>query len=130
MFTKKIRRGGPTRLIIGGFLALGGGTTLLLRGSSLAINYLLLGGTLTKCLLGGISTLLTVLILRGSSLLLGSGLGRGTVGVELELAANLGPGVGGGTRVAHSGEGSQLLVVNLEYLNVLSYMPSALCNTS
>jgi hypothetical protein len=103
-----------TRLIVRGFLALGDRTTLLLGGSILAVDRLFLSSTLARGFLRRVGTLLAVLLLRSASLLLGSGLGRGTVGAHLKLAADLSPGIRGRARVAHAGEGSQLLVVDLK----------------
>ena len=93
------------------------GSSLLLRGR-LAVDVLLLGDTLARGLLRGrVGTLFAVLLLGGSSLLARSLLGscwngaveRGCHQLELDL----GPGVAGGARVAHTGVGGELLVVDL-----------------
>lgn len=98
-------------------LAAGSSGLLLRRG--LVVDVLLLGGALARSLLRGrgVDTLLTLLLLGGSSLLarslLGSGWNRaiGRGGHELEL--DLGPGVASGTRIAHTGIGGEPLVVDL-----------------
>ena len=86
-------RSGLTGLFLRHLLALGGRTTFLFGGSILAVDRFLFSGTFARGLLGRVGALIAILVLRGGSLLLGSGLGLGTVGAQLKLAADLGPGI-------------------------------------
>jgi hypothetical protein len=97
-----------------------GGPTLLLGARIRAIDIFLLGGALTRRLLGSLS----LFAFLGSSLLTRSRLlGRrggsraiGVGGGHNELGLDLGPRVAGRARIRHARKARELLVVDLRYV--------------
>ena len=105
------------RLLLG--LGLGGAATLLGRPLAvLAILDILLGTLARRCrLLGsGIAALAAVDLLLAATALLGSRRRSATVRWSHELLLEDSPGVAGRTRIRHTGEASELVVVDLSLL--------------
>lgn len=93
--------------------SLGSSTLLLRRG--VAIDVLLLGGSLAGSRLGSALASLAILLdgLLATASFLGSGRGNSAIGGRHELVPDLGPGIASRARIAHSGELGELLVVDL-----------------